>query len=161
IVAISHDDQSSLVFGYDSAGRLVRAATGETETLYEYDEAGRLVREHRNDADGTTFFFDSAYDATGGRRHLQTSFGARQAIERDRLGNVVALHHSLNVEPLAASEIRIERDALGTETSRSFPGGVRLSVTRDGGGRPIERRLAQSADGAAIAMERLAWLEDR
>ena len=142
LTQVQRSDGSTTSFEYRADGALMRASNDETEVVYERDPLGRILSE---EVDGVRV--TSRYGPDGARALVESSLGARQSIELDALGEVAALRHGQPrgfEDPL---EQRFERDALGLETARVLPGGIRVSWQRDESGRPLQRRSTRVSDG--------------
>jgi RHS repeat-associated protein len=102
-------------FGYDAAGRLVRAANPDAEIRLTRDPLGRVTAETCNDR--TVL---SSYDLAGRRTRRVTPAGAQQRWTYDDAGRPVALQSGGRV-------LRFGYDGAGRETRRDLPGGLALS----------------------------------
>jgi RHS repeat-associated protein len=139
VVKVSRSDGTHAEFTYRADGALVRARNECSEVVLERDALGRVSREVQGDG-----VVVSRFDAHGERTLVETSLGARMAVVRDEAGAVSALHLGA-VSPLKSRAVmHFERDLLGLETARVFPGGVRLEWERDVAGRPTVRRSVRS-----------------
>ena len=144
IVEIDHGKGEIESFEFRRDGLLVAAKNAVARLRLERDNLGRIVREWQNH-----HWIESYYDAYGRRIGLRSSLGAVHEIERNQMGDVVALRH----RDLALSdgdesswarpdwEARFVRDATGQELERSLPGGVRARWSRDKLGRPLRQQL--------------------
>ncbi len=133
VVKVKHSDGTGAEFEYREDGALLRAKNESAEVFFERDAVGRVVKESVGDE-----WVSSEYAVDGQRCALETSLGARLAVEHDALGDVDKLR--IGPDPFWESVIRFERDAEGLEIGRALPGGVHVSWTRDQAGRPLERR---------------------
>jgi YD repeat-containing protein len=143
VTEVTHSDGTSVQFEYGPDGSLVRALNNTAEVSFERDALGRVIAETAGDITVT-----SRYSADGERSLLESSLGARQAIVTDALGEVASLHHGRSAIYSDIPVMRFERDAMGFETARELPGGIRLEWSRDELGRPTERRTLRTVPGA-------------
>jgi len=139
VTEVKHSDGTSSHFEYGLDGSLVRAVNDDAEVRFERDTLGRLIAETVGDVTVV-----SRYGADGARSLLESSLGARQAIVTDALGEVASLHHGRGAIHSDIPVMRFERDAMGLETARDLPGGIRMDWRRDALGRPLERRTLRT-----------------
>jgi RHS repeat-associated protein len=135
-------------YAYDPLGRLVRAKNDATEVTFTRDALGRVVEEKTNG-----IAVASKYDAAGDRVGRKTSLGHETGYDFDANGDLVgvafgagALWGSFDdLVPGAATRApwraTFARDAVGNETERSLPGGLRSRWDRDVSGRPRVHRI--------------------
>jgi RHS repeat-associated protein len=154
IVEIDHGKGEIESFCFRSDGLIVEAKNAVALLRFERDALGRIVREWQNQ-----HWIESQYDAHGRRIGLRSSLGAVHEIERNQMGDVVALRHR-DAAPIEAGEepglarpdgsarpesadweARFHRDATGEEIERSLPGGVRARWSRDKLGRPLRQQV--------------------
>jgi RHS repeat-associated protein len=119
-------------FGYDPAGRLIRASSPGAELEFERDATGRVTAESCN---GSTV--RSGYDAAGRRVLRVTPTGAQARWDYDTAGRLAALQ-------TAGQELRFGYDQAGRETFRELPGGLRLTQEWDTAGRLAAQVLAST-----------------
>jgi RHS repeat-associated protein len=136
VIAVDHSDGVSERYGYQLDGRLAVAERGTSRVRFERDPLGRVTREIQGE-----HWVASEYDARGARTRIRSSLGSDQVIERDAVGDVIAV-------TAGDFEARFTRDALGRELARDLPGGVRGRWDRDQVGRPVRHRV-HGASGAA------------
>jgi RHS repeat-associated protein len=120
-------------FGYDAAGRLIRAQNPDAVVVLERDPAGRVTAEA---CDGRTV--RSGYDAAGRRVRRVTPSGADTRWGYDPSGRPVRLE-------AAGQLIRFGYDQAGRETRRDLPGGAALTQDFDPAGRLAAQILTGSA----------------
>jgi len=137
---VHHSDGSFVRFEYDARGGLVRAESEGADVRLERDVLGRIVRESQ---DGGATWVSSRFGLDGARALVESTLGARQRVETDALGLVAALHHGAS----DGFPVRTERDELGDETRRSYPGGIAVEWQRDLAGRPTQRRTLRHRTG--------------
>jgi RHS repeat-associated protein len=129
-------------------------ATNDACTVkFERDPAGRIVKEWQDD-----YWVSSGYDENGFRKEMRSCFGAIQRIERNSMGDVVAIQYNDALKHTSQSswQTQIQRDSLGLEMERSLPGGIRSRWERDKLGRPIRHQLLR--DGAQPSRDvRYQW----
>ncbi len=133
---------------YDALGRLVRAKNDTAEIVFTRDALGRVVEER---CDG--FSVESKYDTAGDRVGRRTSLGHEAAYDFDGTGGLLgvtfgagALWGSFDeLAPGAATRApwraTLARDALGNETERNLPGGIRGRWEREAAGRAHVHRV--------------------
>jgi YD repeat-containing protein len=80
---------------------------------------------------------------------VESTLGARQATVYDEMGTPASLHHGRRAIRRDDPIQRFERDALGFETARELPGGIRVEWQRDPSGRPLGRRTHRRQPGAS------------
>jgi RHS repeat-associated protein len=114
-VAEERSDGGVATFGYDAAGRLVRAANPHAEVRFERDALGRILAETCN---GRTL--TSEYDPAGRRVRRRTPSGARAAWSYDAAGRAAELR-------TAGGAIRFRHDAAGREVERHLGAGAVLA----------------------------------
>lgn len=142
---------------YDTNGRVTRVGNSDgtfAECRYRADDA--LV-EAKNESGALQFDCDamghplremqagcevrSTYRPDGVRSRVETSLGARCAIDRDTAGAVSSLLFSrLTDQKRDGARIDFQRDPMGAEIGRGLPGAVQIEWHRDVLGRPTERR---------------------
>jgi RHS repeat-associated protein len=151
-------------YGYDPAGRLVRAKNDACEVTFLWDALGRVVEEQ---ADGVAV--QSRYDRSGNRVGRTTSLGHGARYELD--GNRELLAMTFGFDPrfgdfspeslAAGGRVRApwkavwKRDAGGAEIERRLPGGVVSRWERDISERPRAHRVA--LDDAQILGTGYRW----
>jgi len=110
-----------------------------------------VTRELTRLPDGTEHWIKSGYGPDGHRVRVQSSDGHLHHIERDEVGDV----RRVELEG-RRWQVDFERDALGLEVSRSFPGGVASRWDRDTAGRPTRRTILSAAEGI-VDDKRYEW----
>ena len=151
VVGLKHADGKGQAVGeeayaYRADGELVEASNGTSTVSFERDVLGRVVKE----VTGSDFVV-SEYGPLGLRTRMRTSRGHLLDIERNVVGDVVALRAgggptvapgSEGKKDAAPSwEARFTRDQLGLEIERHLPGGVRSVWKRDKLGRPVTHEV--------------------
>jgi RHS repeat-associated protein len=153
VVGVEHADGSKEAFKYRADGQLMGAKNATAELAFERDLLGRITKEVQGDD-----WVASAFDVAGLRTRLWSSKGLVQEIERDAMGDVLAVRAGKAEEgadpaaipalpregagdPAAPFEARFQRDALGLELERALPGGVRARWERDKLGRPLKQEV--------------------
>ena len=152
VVGVKHLDPAGEPVGeekysYRPDGELVAADNGTAVVKLERDVLGRVVNEVQG-ADAVT----SEYGPLGLRLRMQTSRGHALEIERNVVGDVIAMRAgggpvvSTGSETKKDSEsppweVRFDRDQLGLELERHLPGGVRSRWERDKLGRPVKHEI--------------------
>jgi RHS repeat-associated protein len=144
VLTVKHSDGTGVEFEYRADGALVRAKNENSVVVFERDVLGRIVREIQGD-----YAVSSRFDITGERNLLETSLGGRMAMLRDTIGEVTSLHYGADALDSSQHTLLFERDALGLETARWLPGGVRVEWQRDGAGRPTGRRTLRDKPGSS------------
>jgi RHS repeat-associated protein len=152
VVGVKHLDAAGAPVGeekytYRTDGELVAAGNGTAVVKLERDILGRVVNEVQG-ADTVA----SAYGPLGLRMRMRTSRGHALEIERNVVGDVIAMRAgggpvvSSGSEPKKDTEsspweVRFTRDQLGLELERHLPGGVRSRWERDKLGRPVKHEI--------------------
>jgi RHS repeat-associated protein len=152
VVGVKHLDAAGAPVGeekytYRTDGELVAADNGTAVVKLERDILGRVVNEVQG-ADTVA----SAYGPLGLRMRMRTSRGHALEIERNVVGDVIAMRAgggpvvSSGSEPKKDTEsspweVRFTRDQLGLELERHLPGGVRSRWERDKLGRPVKHEI--------------------
>jgi RHS repeat-associated protein len=134
-----HSDGSSEKYGYREDGELVLAENDTARLTLERDVVGRVIREV-----GAENSVTSEYDTLGMRVRLRSSKGLDQHIERNSVGQAVAVratNDGLDPRIAGAWEVKIMRDALGLEIERTLPGGVKSKWERDAIGRAVKQEV--------------------
>jgi len=159
VLGLKHANASGQVLGeekyaYRKDGELVSADNGTCVVKLERDLLGRVIEEKAG-GDSVT----SDYGPLGLRTKMRTSRGHVLEIERNIVGDVLALRAgggpavapgsdakgdtTKNAAP--AWEARFTRDQLGLEIERHLPGGVRSVWKRDKLGRPLTHEIWSGA----------------
>lgn len=155
LIAATHSDGGVESFKYRPDGQLIEAHNEVASVLFERDVRGRVLRELQGE-----HWVETRYDRRGRRIGLESSLGAKQAIERDRYGDVVGLRlWTGETDGPAAWSAEISRDALGQELERALPGGVLSVWERDEIGRPVHHHVRRFDHGER--REPSATLHDR
>jgi RHS repeat-associated protein len=141
-LSVQHSDGTGTEFTYRADGALVRARNESATLRLERDAVGRVVRESLGD-----FVVSSRFDNRGKRALLETSLGGRMAVLRDASGTVSSLYCGGEDLPGLQRTVHFDRDALGLESARLAPGGLRVEWRRDGAGRPTGRRTVRQLAG--------------
>jgi RHS repeat-associated protein len=134
-------------YGYRLDGELIAAGNDTIEVKLERDILGRVVKELQG-ADAV----ESEYGPLGLRTRMKTSRGHALEIERNIVGDVMAMRagggpivsansDAKKDESQTPWEVRFTRDKLGLEIERHLPGGVRAHWERDKLGRPIKHEI--------------------
>ncbi|MCA9652322.1 MAG: hypothetical protein KC501_20580 [Myxococcales bacterium] len=135
---IAHHDGSEESFAYDARGALVEASNAAATVRFERDLLGRVVKEHQG-----RHWIASQYDHRGSWIGMETSLGARQAMVRNRMGDVIRLTAQKDHERW---EAEIVHDSTGLEVERRLPGGVWSGWQRDSLGRPLRHWVGQEQE---------------
>jgi RHS repeat-associated protein len=137
---------------YDALGRLVRAKNDAADVVFARDALGRVVEER---CDG--FAVESTYDAAGDRVGRRTGLGHEAAYDFNGTGGLLGVTFGAGAlwgsfdELLPGAAARapwratFARDALGNETERTLPGGVRGRWERRVDGLPRVHRVHHGA----------------
>ncbi|MCA9681354.1 MAG: RHS repeat protein, partial [Myxococcales bacterium] len=140
-IDVRHSDGETERFVYRADGCLLEAHNDTCSVRFERDLSGRLIREQQGE-----HWVETRYDIHGRQIELRSSFGARQQIERNLMGDVVAIRHRQIGDSQETSwEAQIRRELLGDEAERLLPGGVRSRWARDPSGRPLQHRIWSGA----------------
>ena len=135
--------EGTTTFGYDPAGRLLRATSPEVDLRFERDSLGRVLAEIRDGQRVT-----SAYDVLGRRTHRRTPSGVESRWEYDAGHRPTALH-------TGGATVTFAHDAAGRETRRAV-GRLALTQSWDANHRLLSQTVTASpATGApALVAER-------
>jgi RHS repeat-associated protein len=139
ITSVKHADGTSQGFAYRIDGALMEARNDAGTVAFERDLLGHVVKESCGDD-----WVATEYDSLGMRVRVRSSKGLDQRIQRNALGDVLAVRAGtgqLGAGATDAWEARFQRDVLGLEVARSLPGGVESKWERDRQGRPIKHEL--------------------
>jgi RHS repeat-associated protein len=136
-------DGSPTQYGYDPAGRLVRAQSLDALLELERDEMGRVTAETCNGRTVT-----SSYDAAGQRIQRVTPSGAQTQWAYDAMGRLSALQ-------TGGRELRFGYDDGGRETARELPGGAQLAQEWDTAGRMAAQILTAGSAASASPPQRV------
>lgn len=160
VVEVKYSDGSSESYAYRIDGALMKASNGAAQVSFKRDALGRIVEEAQG---GDTV--ESKYDLLGLRRRMKTSKGHVLEIERNKVGDVVAIRAGGGPvvstkapdapTPPPAWEARFTRDQLGLEMERALPGGVRARWERDSVGRPLKHEIWSSS--ALVSAKAYTW----
>ena len=129
VTEVKHGDGATEAYSYREDGVLVQAKNDAAEVSFERDKLGRILKEIAGDD-----WVASEYDILGNRVSVRSSKGLRQHIDRNGMGDVLAVRAGTTADGLW--EARFERDSLGLELERVLPGGVKAGWERDNLGRP-------------------------
>ncbi len=140
VAKVEHSDGSSESYRYQADGALMEARNDAHRVQFERDALGRIVREVQ---DGHAI--ESEFDPLGMRVRVRSSLGADQTIERDKMGDVLAVS-----EASSGFAARFTRDKLGLELQRTLPGGIESRWRRDKLGRPLEQ-VVRAGDAILLA----------
>jgi RHS repeat-associated protein len=159
VVGLKHSDPQGAAVGeetyvYRKDGEMVAADNGTCKVTLERDILGRVLREVVGEDT-----VESVYGPLGLRTRMKTSRGHVLDIERNVVGDVLALragggptvspgsdaNSSADADPKTDTaptwEARFTRDQLGLELERHLPGGVRSVWQRDKLGRPLKHEI--------------------
>ncbi len=151
VVCVKHADAQGNLLGeekyaYRKNGVLVAADNGTCAVKIERDLLGRVVKEEQG-ADTV----ESEYGPLGLRCRMKTSRGHVLEIERNLVGDVLALRAGggptvptggdAKRDAPPAWEAEFTRNRLGLEIERHLPGGVRSLWQRDKLGRPLKHEI--------------------
>jgi RHS repeat-associated protein len=155
-VAFAYDELGNLIkrvagaavttFGYDAAGRLVRAGNPDAQIRLSRDPVGRITAET---CDDRTVLF--AYDRAGRRICRVTPGGSRQRWEYDDAGNPVLLEAGGHV-------LEFGYDDAGRETRRDLPGGLSLTQDWDAAGQLTGQILLAAPDRENAEIAAGPWM---
>jgi len=133
-------------YAYRADGELILAANGTCTVRYERDLLGRVLKESQGDDS-----VESEYSPIDLRTRMKTSRGHVLEIERNQVGEVLAMRagggpsvpggSDVRKQSVPEWEARVTRDQLGLELERNLPGGVRSRWTRDRLGRPVSHEV--------------------
>jgi len=128
-------DNGVATFGYDAAGRMVRATNADAEVSFDRDPLGRVLAETCN---GRTL--TSTYDLLGRRTHRRTPSGAQSRWEYGAGEMPSALH-------TAGRTLRFDYDPAGREVERHLDAGAVLAQSWDAN----HRLASQTLTAAGLA----------
>ncbi|MEU7757154.1 RHS repeat-associated core domain-containing protein, partial [Micromonospora sp. NPDC049171] len=128
--------EGTTTFGYDPAGRLLRANSPEVALSFERDPLGRVLAEIR---DGQVV--SSSYDVLGRRTHRRTPSGVQSVWEYDVRHRPAALR-------TGGAAVSFVHDAAGRETRREV-GGLALTQSWDANHRLLSQIVTASSAGPA------------
>jgi RHS repeat-associated protein len=160
LTEIHYADGSKASYGYREDGALVAAINDAVAVTFERDALGRVLCETQGDHRVT-----STYAPSGERQTMESTLGARMAIQPDALGNPEALFLGPPDDPRRRREIRFARDPSGLEVERSVPGTLACRTERDTTGRLTAQHVRTEVSGWARAYtwqpgDRLAAIAD-
>jgi len=146
VVAVKYSDGSSESYAYRPDGAMIAASNGTAAVSFERDAVGRIIKELQGEDS-----VESTFDLLGLRARMKTSKGHLLEIERNLVGDVIAMRagggpvapgaETTAQAPLPPWEARFTRDQLGLEVERTLPGGVRARWERDNLGRPLKHEI--------------------
>jgi RHS repeat-associated protein len=139
VVAVKHSDGGAEAYAYRPDGALMEAINAAGGLAFERDALGRVVKEISADD-----WVASEYDALGMRVRVRSSKGLDQKIQRNALGDAMAVRAGTGSQGAGAAdawEAKFQRDALGLEVARALPGGVESKWERDRLGRPVKHEI--------------------
>jgi len=138
VINVCHSDGTKEEYIYRKDGELIEAINESCAVRFERDAIGRILKEYQGDS-----WVGSEYGAPGFRTLMRSSLGAFQKIERNVMGEVMAMEYrDETVDPSKVLwETQIQRDQLGMELERSLPGGVHSRWERDKLGRPQRHQI--------------------
>ena len=116
---------------HDADGRLIRTDAAGATSTYVYGDSGELVR--RRDAGSLTSF---EYDESGLLRTTRDADGYEISLERDRVGNIVAVRDhttSTDIDVDGLGRPVEQRDGSTTTHRAAFDGDGRLASTETAG----------------------------
>ncbi|NJK31051.1 MAG: RHS repeat-associated core domain-containing protein [Deltaproteobacteria bacterium] len=137
VISEIYSDGNVHAYAYDPDDMLREARNENGVVIFERDALGRLVCESFRPNDEDAVWVRSEYQTDGARVSLESSFGAKQWIERDFAGHPV----EVTVDAGIRWNARFERDPRGWETARTQDGSVAQYWKRDATGRPVERYI--------------------
>jgi RHS repeat-associated protein len=151
VVLAEHSDKTVEWYAYRADGALLEAGNPTTAVKLDRDALGRVLKETQGDARRSDWV-ESAFDVRGLRASVRSSKGVTIAVERNLVGEVLALRAAeqeavvhAQATPSAdtshAFEAKFVRDPLGLEIERTLPGGVRARWERDKTGRPVRHEV--------------------
>jgi RHS repeat-associated protein len=151
VTRVDHWDGTFEAYGYDAAGRLVTADNAEAQLRFERDALGRVIKETAGD-----HWVERKYDHHGARVGTRSSLGAELSIERNVMGDVVAVAQTGG--KVHAWRATMSRDVMGHEVDRVLPGAGRSYWWRDKLGRPTQHWVGR--DKTAARTRKYAWEVD-
>ncbi|MFD0374453.1 RHS repeat-associated core domain-containing protein [Streptomyces sp. NPDC127112] len=134
------DTDDVTTFAYGPAGRIIQAASADTEIVVERDALGRVLSESVN-GHTTTY----AYDPLGRRTRRTTPSGLVSHWSYDATGRPVELRSGLG-------HLTFAYDAAGRETERRLGDSTTLTQTWDPAGRLATQSLTGHLDNAATRL---------
>ena len=172
VLSVTHSDGTKEEFEYRQDGEMIAANNGGAELSFERDAVGRVIREIQGDD-----WVASAYGPQGLRTQITSSKGLYQRIERNAMGDVLAVAATVGeagspsrvgasgqsgsqaptsyASGPASFSAAFQRDRLGLEIERSLPGGVRAQWHRDRLGRPLRHEVFSG--GRAVLGKQYMW----
>jgi YD repeat-containing protein len=69
-LAASHQPLNTIVYEYDSAGRIVSESDAYSSVAYVYNDAGQITSTTQSSVDGPTVTLDYQYDSSGNRTQM-------------------------------------------------------------------------------------------
>ena len=146
VVLLQHTDGETEKFAYRKDGQMIGATNSAITVALERDTLGRILADIQGE-DRVT----STYGPLGLRVKVATSLGHTLDIERNSMGDVLALRAGGESLPSRTQggeligkdfwEAHWSRNQLGQEIERHLPGGVRSRWQRDSMGRPVMHEI--------------------
>ncbi|HEY6530423.1 MAG TPA: DUF6531 domain-containing protein [Cellvibrionaceae bacterium] len=130
VVEIRHHSGEHERFSYRADSALMAASNAACSLEFERDIFGNVLKEIR---DGQ-YWVASQFNSLGYRTAVQSSQGFAQTIDRDKQGNIKAVH----IGDAAQFTTDFARNEWGQELQRTMPGGIKSRWQRDKLGRPTE-----------------------
>ncbi|WP_437715671.1 DUF6531 domain-containing protein [Sorangium sp. So ce448] len=148
--AIRYDDGTSESFRYREDGLLIEAENETAVVRFLRDAFGRVLREAQGE-----HWIESQYDISGRRTAFVSSLGAREAIDRDVMGDPASVSVGAGQDRWS---VRFTRNSAGLEIERRMAMGLVASVLRDSLGRPVQSLLTQP--GRRLGHKHYRWEPD-
>ncbi|MCA9855961.1 MAG: RHS repeat-associated core domain-containing protein, partial [Dehalococcoidia bacterium] len=140
-------------YAYDAAGLLVEAENECSLVRFERDLLGRVTKEIVRHG-GEERWVASTYSPDGERTSRVTSLGHREVYLRNVHGEVEELETGTAHRPVSW---RFERNDLGQEVERHFPGGAREQRIYHPGSHLPKRRVLVDARGETVGETLYNW----
>jgi RHS repeat-associated protein len=142
VTKIAYTDETEESFSYRKDGELIEAKNSIATVKFERNELGIILKEFQND-----HWVESVYNKLDMRIQMQSSMGAFQTIDRNKMGDVDKITYGDKSQSADRKwETSFKRDEFGLEIERSLPGGVQSRWKRDKLGRPIEQSITAAKD---------------
>jgi RHS repeat-associated protein len=145
-IAREYSDDTKEEFEFDAMGRILAASNASSSIRIARNAAGEVVKEEV-DSLGKTHFIERGYDPNGVLSHVGTSFGYKQDILRDPMGN--RLRSVLDDTEVIQHEV----DPLGHERVRRLSGGGRIERDFNDINRMTRYRVVSSVRSPPTMME--------
>lgn len=137
-ISATYPDGSTKEFKYDPMGRMLKVVDNSGEVIFARDPLGRATIERRDD-----FEVLRGFDEMGNIAERSTSLGHKTRWVYDLNGRLQGVYFD-------GDFCRLDRDLLGREVRRTFPGGAELRQQYDPVGR-LEKQWVESNKSASSA----------